>query len=116
MTAASAAAAGRAAAVRCRSRRALALRVVPIRCRIMPTDCDPRSEVARRMRTAYAVGGREQLACEVAEVIREATHGRAESDDERAVLLAWARYTYADAVPAWLVTAAAEGWQRPDWH
>lgn len=116
MTALPAAVRGRPARVRCQSRRALGLRVVPLRCPILPTEAAPLSDVGRRMRDAYADGGRVMLAWELREVIREATHARAVNVDERAALLAWARYAYVDALPSWLTTAAAEGWARPDWH
>lgn len=112
-TAPPAAVTGPPARRRCHSPRGLGLRVVPIRL-AMPTDEVYAVRALRRqLQAAYADTGRAGLAWELREAVYDVARNRARTPEERRAVLAWSRYTLADALPAWLATAAAEGWQHP---
>ncbi|SCL38438.1 hypothetical protein GA0074692_5011 [Micromonospora pallida] len=109
-----AAVAGPPARLRCRSPRALGLRAVPIRRAFHPADNGPGFRALReRLLAAYADDGHHRLAWELREAVYDVARNRAKTPEERRAVLAWTRYTLADALPAWLATAAAEGWPRP---
>ncbi|GHJ57335.1 hypothetical protein Nm8I071_66420 [Nonomuraea sp. TT08I-71] len=94
---------------RCHSRRALALRVVPLRVQLDQ----------RYLRRAYRVSGPDGLAAAVRWALLDLAGSRATTDDERRVLTAWFRYTVGEVTADYLARAEAEGWpgytrQPPD--
>ncbi|MCO1616768.1 hypothetical protein M8C11_18810 [Micromonospora sp. CPM1] len=113
-TAPPAAVAGSPTRRRCHSTRSLGLRVVPLWPALLPTDDAQRvGALAERLRLACEDAGREALLWELRQAIYGAVRNRARAPEERRALIAWTRYTLADAEPAWLAHAAAHGWSRP---
>ncbi|MGR6316491.1 hypothetical protein Q2K19_10600 [Micromonospora soli] len=88
--------------------------MVPLSPAFYPTDDPYRlAPLAARLREAYTWDGRDGLAWELRDAVYEVAHRRARTPEERRALVAWMRYTLADAEPAWLAYAAAHGWRCP---